>query len=331
MGLRPVWPMNFRHCLIILMVIAAGLWLNNTSLFVSIPPDQAPRLLAHRGVHQIYVGDMRDNDTCTAHPIEQPQHDYIANTIRSMKAAFDYGADIVELDVHLTTDKTLAVFHDWTLDCQTDGTGITNKQSFEYLSTLDLGYGYSTDGLTFPLRGTAIGAMPTLQQVLTADLSGQFLINIKSNRASEGKHLAPMLDTPEVAAQTFGVYGGAAPTRAVTATRADIRGFDRSALKDCLLRYALLGWSGYVPAPCRATLVAVPMDYGRFLWGWPHRFTKRMKSVGTDVILWGPYDGSGFSSGIDNIATLARVPAQFDGILWTNRIEVTGPHLKPAR
>ncbi|MEO9683181.1 MAG: glycerophosphodiester phosphodiesterase family protein [Tateyamaria sp.] len=326
MRLKRVSRMTLKRALIALTVIVAGLWLNNTSLFVPIPPEQTPRLLAHRGVHQIYAGEGRGNDTCTAQSIAAPQHDFIANTIRSMQAAFDFGADIVELDVHLTSDNTFAVFHDWTLDCQTNGAGVTHKQSFEYLSTLDLGYRYSADGQTFPLRGTAIGEMPTLQGVLDANLGGQYLINFKSNRASEGRYLASMLGTIGSTTQMFGVYGGAAPTRAVTA----LRGFDRPALKKCLLHYALMGWTGYVPDACHATLVAVPMDYGHFLWGWPYKFTKRMKHVGTDVILWGPYDGSGFSSGIDDATTLSRVPAHFDGILWTNRIEVIGPLLKPA-
>jgi glycerophosphoryl diester phosphodiesterase len=89
------------------------------------------------------------------------------------------------------------------------------------------------------------------------------------------------------------------------------------------------GWSGHVPAPCRNTLIAIPQDYAPFLWGWPHRLTKRLKAHGSDVILLGPYDGSGFSSGIETPEALARVPAGFDGYLWTNRIEVIGPRVKP--
>ena len=40
-----------------------------------------------------------------------------------MQAAFDLGADVVELDVKLTKDNKLAVFHDFTLEYRTDGTG----------------------------------------------------------------------------------------------------------------------------------------------------------------------------------------------------------------
>lgn len=316
-----------KRALGVLALLAAALWLNNTSHFVSPPDTQQPELLSHRGVHQIYAGTDRTNDTCSANPVHPFQHDYIANTLRSMTAAFDHGAAVVELDIHLTPDNVFAVFHDWTLDCQTDGTGVTHKQTFDTLRALDLGYGYTSDGTTYPLRGTGVGAMPSLTEVLNANLDGQILINFKSNRASEGKHLATLLQNPDHMSQVFGVYGGAPPTQAVIENTPQLRGFDKPALKSCLISYALIGWAGIVPEQCANRIIAVPMDYGPFLWGWPHKFTNRMKSAGTRVILWGPYDGSGFSSGVDDIATLARTPAQFDGLIWTNRIEIIGPAL----
>ena len=46
-----------------------------------------------------------------------------------MQAGFAAGADVVELDVHPTTDGEFAVFHDWTLDCRTDGHGVTREHS----------------------------------------------------------------------------------------------------------------------------------------------------------------------------------------------------------
>ena len=68
-----------------------------------------------------------------------------------MKAAFEYGAHVVEFDVHLTTDNVFAVFNDWTLECQTNGAGVTKDQSFETLNALDIGYGFSGDGVNFCL------------------------------------------------------------------------------------------------------------------------------------------------------------------------------------
>lgn len=316
-----------KRCLVVLPLVAMGLWLNNTSAFVSLPDDQHPQLLAHRGVHQIYAGLDRTSETCTADPIMPMEHDFIANTLRSMDAAFAAGADIVEVDVHLTTDGVFAVYHDWTLDCQSDGTGVTHQQSFEYLRGLDLGYGYTEDGENFPLRGTAVGAMPSLTEVLKAQIGGQYLINFKGDRAEEGHRLVDLLDAFDFSPQVFGVYGGQDPTQAALADHDGLRGFDRPALKDCLLSYMSIGWSGIVPENCQNTLVAVPLDYAPYLWGWPHRFTQRMGEAGTTVILWGPYDGSGFSSGIDDPETLSWVPDQFDGIIWTNKIEVIGPLL----
>jgi len=73
------------------------------------------------------------------------------------------------------------------------------------------------------------------------------------------------------------------------------------------------------------------MNVAPWLWGWPHRFVSRLRAAGTEVVLWGPYDGSGFSSGIDDADTLARVPVGFDGYLWTNKIELIGPLVTSQR
>ena len=247
-----------------------------------------------------------------------------------MREAFRLGADVVELDIHLTADNALAVFHDWTLDCRTDGTGVTHQQSLALLQSLDLGYRIDDGTGTFPLRGTAFGLMPTLGSVLAQDMGGLFLINIKSNRRAEGVALAAMLDDAARQQQVFGVYGGAVPTRHATGSVQGLRGFDRASLQACLLRYLAVGWTGSVPAPCHNTILLIPQNYAGLLWGWPHRFTRRLKAAGTDVILAGRYDGSGFASGIDDAESFATVPLDFDGYVWTNRIALIGP-LNAAR
>ncbi|SPF77736.1 glycerophosphodiester phosphodiesterase family protein [Pseudoprimorskyibacter insulae] len=309
-------------------IVATALWANNSALLVKAPKEAQIRLLAHRGVHQTYAGDARDNDTCRAAKSAPITHRYIENTLPSITQAFALGADVVELDVHLTPDGTFAVFHDWTLDCQTDGTGVTEDTPFETLKTLDLGYGITDDGgATHPLRGQGVGLMPSLKEVLGAQ-PGPLLVNFKSRRTDEGEVLAERLIEWGQTDQVWAVYGGAPPTRAALSALPDMRGYDKSSLMDCLKRYALWGWSGHVPTACRNTLIAIPQDYAPFLWGWPHRLTKRLKAHGTDVILLGPYDGSGFSSGIDSAKALAQVPAGFDGYIWTNRIEVIGPLVK---
>jgi glycerophosphoryl diester phosphodiesterase len=44
--------------------------------------------------------------------MDAPTHGFIENTIPSMQAAVAAGAQVIELDVHLTPDNVFAVFHD---------------------------------------------------------------------------------------------------------------------------------------------------------------------------------------------------------------------------
>jgi glycerophosphoryl diester phosphodiesterase len=304
------------------LLAVAGVWLNNMSVLHGPSPDVTPKVLAHRGVYQTFPTESLDNDTCTATLIAPPQHAFLENTIASMRAAFDSGADIVELDVHLTPDGKFAVFHEWTLECRTDGTGVTEQTPFAKLRTLDIGYGYTADGgKTFPFRGRGKGLMPELTEVLEAFPGRKFLINYKSRRAEEGTALAALLAARgEFRASIFGVYGGSEPTRAAIAAIPGLRGYDRQSLKACIVRYAALGWSGYVPDACRNTIIALPVNIARWMWGWPHRFVSRMQAAGTEVILLGPWSG-GASAGIDASEELPLVPERFGGVVWTNHTE----------
>ncbi len=99
-----------RFALIVIAIVAAAIWLNNTTLWTS--PETKPTLLAHRGLAQTYSAAGLTATTCTAARIFPPEHGFIENTLPSMRAAFAAGADIVELDVHPTTDGQIAVFHD---------------------------------------------------------------------------------------------------------------------------------------------------------------------------------------------------------------------------
>ncbi|PKP80602.1 MAG: glycerophosphodiester phosphodiesterase [Alphaproteobacteria bacterium HGW-Alphaproteobacteria-18] len=317
-----------KKILIILAVLIAALWLRNTSLFTSPASDGPPQFIAHRGVHQTYHREDLERDTCTANRIYPPTHDFIENTLPSMQAAFDAGADVVEIDVHLTPDGEFAVFHDWTLDCRTEAEGQTNKTPMSVLRTLDAGYGYTADnGQTFPLRGKGVGMIRSLSEVLDAFPEGRFLINFKSRRAVEGRVLAEMLEeNPRWRAQVWGVYGGPIPSEALVEHIPDMLYFTKASAKDCLIDYALIGWSSHVPKSCHNTLVPVPADYAPLLWGWPRAFEARMNAAGSTVILFGTLGGTGNDGapGIDTPSQLRKVPKGFGGYVWTDRIESLG-------
>ena len=306
--------------------VVAGLWVGNSSLLVGPVPDALTRVIAHRGAHQTFSSADLDNDDCTATRIGPITHPFIENTLPSMKAAFDASADVVELDVHLTPDGKFAVMHDWTLDCRTNGKGVTEATEMSILKTLDVGFGYTADGgKTFPLRGKGIGMMPELDDVFATFPDQKFFLNFKSRRAEEGSALALLVTkNPAYRDQIFGVYGGLEPTRAAIAAIPEMRGYDKKSLKSCLGTYLAIGWSGYVPQSCRNTIVNIPRNLAFLFWGWPHRLTKRLSVHNTIVILSGDYAGGEFSTGVDTPGQVASIPNKFDGYIWTNRILETG-------
>lgn len=313
-----------------LAVVIAALWGWNSS-WLAPRGDGQVRLIAHRGVHQTFERAGLTNQTCTAERIHPPTHRLMENTITSIRAAFEAGADVIELDVHLTPDGAFAVFHDWTLDCRTEASGVTEETDMAVLRSLDIGHGYTADGgETFPLRGLGAGSMPTLAEVMDAFPDGLFLVNFKSARAVEGEEFAARAArSPEWRPLLFGAYGGGPPTEAALSGIGGLRGYTSRSARDCLLQYLALGWTGFVPLPCRGAYVPVPANFAWLMWGWPHRFTARMREAGSDVILLGPAEFSDpGSTGIDSLDQLSLIPDGFEGYVWTNRIEVVGPALK---
>ena len=321
----------FRRILIGLLVVIAALYLWNASWLAPVPADDI-KLIAHRGLHQNFDLAGVKSDTCTATRIREPIVPEIENTIPAMQAAFAAGADAVELDVHPTTDGQFAVFHDWTLDCRTEGTGETRSHDLAYLKTLDVGYGYTADGgKTFPLRGKGVGMLPSLADVLAAMPDKHFIVNFKSNEAREGDMLATFVaDHPEWKSAVWGSYGGDRPVFAAKAKLPDIKAWGQKQTMTCLLHYLGYGWTGIVPPACRDTMVMVPINYAWLLWGWPNRFLDRMASAGSEVILIGPYHpGDAGTSGIDSAEEVAQIPDHFAAYVWTNEIATIAPIIRP--
>lgn len=310
------------------LALLAALWLGNSSTLWGQPGQT--RWLAHRGVHQLFRTEGLTGDTCTATRILAPTHPFLENTLPSMAEAFRDGAEVVELDVHPTPDGHWAVIHDWTLDCRTNGQGVVRETPWAVIRGLDAGYGYTADGgQSFPFRGRGIGLIPDLDQVFAAFPEGQFLVNFKSSDPAEGAAFAAWLAArPQDQARVWAVYGGAGPARAAAAALPGLPFYDRDRIKDCLLSYVALGWSGHVPAACREGIVPVPANVGPYLWGWPHQFTARMRAAGSQVLVLGPWTGGDFSTGIDDSEARDALPQGLDALIWTNRIEALGPAVR---
>jgi glycerophosphoryl diester phosphodiesterase len=85
------------------------------------------------------------------------------NTIESIKKALSFGVDGVEVDVHVCASGELVVFHDFTLDRITSGTGEISKFTLSELKQLRVKNEFQ---------------IPSLEEVLDL-LDAKYLINIE--------------------------------------------------------------------------------------------------------------------------------------------------------
>ncbi|WP_367140110.1 MULTISPECIES: glycerophosphodiester phosphodiesterase family protein [Streptomyces] len=104
------------------------------------------------------------------------------NTIASLEAAADRGADLVETDVQYTKSGTPVIMHDETVDRMTDGTGRVDQLTDEEISRLTVKGG---------------GRVPTLKEALESlkARSVRLLLEIKGPQKTSAVELALKLVT----------------------------------------------------------------------------------------------------------------------------------------
>ena len=312
--------MKKKKIILVIGIFLFGVWANNTSLFLDKSGEY--KLLAHRGLAQTFDVSIVNWDTNTAEIIYEPEHPYLENTIDSMKVAFEYGADVVELDIQLTKDKKLAVFHDYDLSMRTEGTGSVGDWTMEELKTLDVGYRYTADGgKSFPFRGKGTGLMPEFTEILEMFPDKDLLIHMKDGDIETAEVLWEYLkDMSAERLSQITVYGNEAGLEYLREQNSNMRVLSGKRLKEALLKYELLGWTGYIPNEIKNMEIHIPLMYAKALWGWPNKFVERMESVNTRVVI---VEGNGkWSEGFDTEESLTKIPSGYTGYVWTNRIDV---------
>jgi len=296
-------------------------------------PVGGVRLIAHRGVHQLFDHRGLANDHCTATRIEPPVHDYLENTVRSMQTAALMGADMVEMDIVPTADRRIAIFHDWTLDCRTEGKGETRSKTLAELQALDPGYGYTADGgKSFPLRGRHKDHIPSLEEALANLPATAIRYNFKSRDPAEADLLAAALKAAgrEVERRGDSFSGVPAQVERIRRHFPNAWAWSPQQAKACTKDYLLTGWTSLVPESCRGGTIMVPINLQWAYWGWPNRLIQRMDRVGAGVIVIGPY-GDEAGTGLTLPEQLGKIPASFKGHVWVDDIWTVGPALRPAR
>lgn len=86
-------------------------------------------------------------------------------TMPAYELALQNGADVIECDVHTSSDGVVVCIHDTTVDRTTDGSGPVNSMTWAQLQELDAGYVFSPDGgQSYPYRdqGVRIAALDAL-------------------------------------------------------------------------------------------------------------------------------------------------------------------------
>ncbi|MCF2515708.1 glycerophosphodiester phosphodiesterase [Sphingomonas sp. G124] len=320
------WAALLLAVAILLLTFVNASWLAPT-------PVGGVKLIAHRAVSQLFHHKGVSHGTCTANLILPPVHDYQENTARSMQAAARLGADIVEIDVAPTADGKIAVFHDWTVDCRTEGKGEVRTKTLAELQALDIGYGYTADGgKTFPFRGKRKDHIPSLEEALAALPNTPILFNFKGTDPREADQLAAALTAArrKVVERRDAFYGAAGPVERIRTHFPKAWATIKEQGKACTKDYLIYGWTSIIPESCRNGTIFVPLNYQWAFWGWPNRLIQRMQGVRARVIVIGNY-GSDAGEGLTLPEQLGEIPSTFNGYVWVDDIWTVGPALRPGR
>src|SRR5215208_6648263 len=132
---------------------------------------QRPLVIAHQGGDGIWPGD----------------------TMYAFEKAVEIGADVLEMDAHITKDSQIVLMHDEKVDRTTDGTGLIEDLTLVELKQLDAAYQWSNDGgKTFPFRGQGI-QVPTLEELFQKFPQMRYVIEIKLTQNPIDKPLCDLV------------------------------------------------------------------------------------------------------------------------------------------
>lgn len=103
------------------------------------------------------------------------------NTLFALQEAAKLGADLSEIDIHMSRDGVLVAIHDESVDRTTNSKGLVQDLTLAELKKLDAGYRWTNDkGHTFPFRGQGI-KIPSLNEIFVAFPKQIVSIEIKQN------------------------------------------------------------------------------------------------------------------------------------------------------
>lgn len=141
------------------------------------------------------------------------------NSLRAFKEAVDLGADMIEVDVHLSKDGQPVIIHDATLERTTNGRGYVKDRTLLELKKLDAGQGERIPtlqeaidlargkcGLYVELKAPATPG-PVVETIRANGFEGEVIIcSFHHALLKQVKELAPEILTSVLVGQTSGDF-----------------------------------------------------------------------------------------------------------------------------
>jgi len=201
------------------------------------------------------------------------------NTLVAFRMAVEsWWADLLEMDVRLTSDGAVVVIHDATVDRTTDGSGEVADFSLEEIQGFDAGYRFLDADGTHPFRGRGV-VIPTLDEVLTA--FPDVRMNIEAKEPAVARPLVEVVMRHRAEHRVL-------VAAEFEASRREARGYRGpwGASYHQILFFWLLHWlpggSPYTPS---ADIFQVPERRGRLRVVTP-RFVRHAQRLGIPVQIW---------------------------------------------
>lgn len=125
-------------------------------LLIAASASALPSVIAHRGGGQ----------------------NFPENTILSFSKSLEMGCDALELDVQVTKDGVVVVYHPDDLKQWTNGSGSISEHHWEEIADLDAGYHFKIEQ-NYPFRNLNL-KIPTLEEVLDKFSKALIIVDMKS-------------------------------------------------------------------------------------------------------------------------------------------------------
>jgi len=121
------------------------------------------------------------------------------NTLLAVNQGFAKGADHQEVDVRVTQDGVVVLFHDATLDRTTDGTGLIADKTYDEIKDLDAGSWFGPQFAGEPI--------PTLAEVLVASKGkGRLYLDIKTANQAMADGIQDAIEEADVGPDALWIW-----------------------------------------------------------------------------------------------------------------------------